>query len=193
QPKSKKTNPTGNLRLSQTDSDFEHKSYFYETFFGGLPWSPTPGKETEQEVIVVFHCWIDGSDYGFQEIRISHDPRRVAEQGNVPTVLHWGPLSPILKNTNYIGHFVTLEQMKDRTFNLFISEKPRGEYLAYDLRNTRMILLSESWTKLGAVAKLGQQEERREIITAMGIFSGRHFPVTSFCGRCAGHCRYGVS
>jgi len=130
QPKSKKTNPTGNLRLSQTDSDFEHKSYFYETFFGGLPWSPTPGKETEQEVIVVFHCWIDGSDYGFQEIRISHDPRRVAEQGNVPTVLHWGPLSPILKNTNYIGHFVTLEQMKDRTFNLFISEKPRGEYLA---------------------------------------------------------------
>ena len=27
----------------------------------------------------------------------------------------------------------------------------------------------------------------------MGIFSGRHFPVTSFCGQCAGHCRYGVS
>ena len=28
----------------------------------------------------------------------------------------------------------------------------------------------------GAVAKLGEYEERREIVTAMGIFSGRHFP-----------------
>lgn len=130
QPKSARSNPTGNLRLSQAESDFEHKTYFYDTFFDGLPWAPTPGKETEQEVIVAFHCWVDGTDYGDQEIRISHDPRRVAGQGNVPTVLHWGPLSPILKATNYIGYFVTLEQTKDRTFNLFISEKPRGEYLA---------------------------------------------------------------
>ncbi|AIT62131.1 hypothetical protein CDOO_00735 [Corynebacterium doosanense CAU 212 = DSM 45436] len=38
----------------------------------------------------------------------------------------------------------------------------------------------------GAVAKFGRQEDLREIITAMGIFSGRHSPVKSSCGRSGG-------
>lgn len=129
QPKSARTNPTGNLRLSQAESDIDHRSYFYETFFGGLPWSPRPGEDTEQEIMVNFHCWIDGTDYGKQEIRISHNPGRVAGQANVPTVLHWGPLGPVLRQTNYIGYFVSLELTAKEEYNLFISKTPRGEYI----------------------------------------------------------------
>lgn len=126
QAKSAKSNPTGNLRLSQEGAAIDHKHYFRDDFFEGLSWAPTEGKETEQEVVVGFHTWIDGDDLGVQELRISHDPHRVAGQGNVPTVLHWGKLGKILRETNYVGQYVSLERTDDGEFNLIISEEPRG-------------------------------------------------------------------
>lgn len=128
QVKSANSNPTGNLRLSQEDAPIDHKVYFRDDFFGGLPWTPTDGKESEQEVIVGFHTWIDGRDYGVQDLRISHDPRRIAGQGNVPTVLHWGTIGKVLRETNYVGHFVSLERTESGDFNLIISPAPRGDY-----------------------------------------------------------------
>lgn len=129
QVKSATSNPTGNLRLSQEDVAINHKVYFRDDFFGGLPWTPSDGKASEQEVVVRFHAWVDGQDLGEQDLRLSHDPRRIAGQGNVPTVLHWGPLGPILRGTNYIGFYVTLERVLGGRFNLVISKAPRGEYI----------------------------------------------------------------
>lgn len=129
QVKSASTNPTGNLRLSQGDAPINHKVYFRKDFFGGLPWTPSDGKASEQEVMVRFRIWIDGQDHGVQDIRLSHDPRRIAGQGNVPTVLHWGPLSPVLRATNYIGFYINLECLAVGGFNLVISRAPRGDYL----------------------------------------------------------------
>jgi len=130
QPKGKHSNPTGNLRLSQEDADINHKIYFRNDFFAGLPWSPTPNKTTEQEVQVTFHTWIDGQDLGPVEIRISHDPNRISGQGNVPTVLHWGPLGRILRGINYIDFFVNLEITNVGEYRLIISEGPRDDYVA---------------------------------------------------------------
>ena len=45
----------------------------------------------------------------------------------------------------------------------------------------------------GAVAKFGRQEDLREIITAMGIFSGRHFPREIILWAVRWYCRYGLS
>lgn len=128
QVKSAKSNPTGNLRLSQEDAPIDHKVYFRDDFFGGLPWTPTEGKESEQEVKVGFRTWIDGGDFGVQDLRVSHDPGRISGQGNVPTVIHWGVLSQVLRETNYIGYYVSLERTDDRDYNLVISKKPRGDY-----------------------------------------------------------------
>lgn len=128
QVKSDNSNPTGNLRLSQEDAPVDHKVYFRYDFFGGLPWTPADGKDSEQEVIVRFQTWIDGQDHGMQDLRISHDPRRIAGQGNVPTVLHWGPIGKILRETNYVGYFINLERTESGNFFLIISPAPRGGY-----------------------------------------------------------------
>ena len=40
---------------------------------------------------------------------------------------------------------------------------------------------------------MGQWEDRREIIRAMGIFSGRHFPREVILWAVRWYCRYGVS
>ena len=45
----------------------------------------------------------------------------------------------------------------------------------------------------GAVAKFGRQEDLREIITALGIFSGRHFPREIILWAVRWYCRYGLS
>lgn len=128
QAKSAKTKTTGNLRLSREEAAINHKRYFREDFFGGLPWAPTDGKDSEQEVMVGFHTWIDGQDFGVQDLRLSHDPGRISGQGNVPTVLHWGVLGPEMRSTNYIGHFVSIERTTDGRYNLVVSQAPRGDY-----------------------------------------------------------------
>ncbi|WP_420168303.1 phospholipase D-like domain-containing protein [Streptomyces violaceoruber] len=128
QVKSAASNPTGNLRLSQEDAPIDHKHYFRDDFFGGLPWTPTEGKETEQEVVVGFRTWIDGADHGIQEIRLSHDPKRISGQGNVPTVLHWGALAPTMRETNYVGLYISLERTTGDQYNLVISQKLRGDH-----------------------------------------------------------------
>lgn len=128
QVKSAKSNPTGNLRLSQEAAEVDHTRYFRDDFFGGLPWAPTAEKDSEQEVMVGFDTWIDGQDLGVQDLRLSHDPRRISGQGNVPTVLHWGVLSSAMRSTNYIGHFVSIERTTDGRYNLVVSQTPRGDY-----------------------------------------------------------------
>ncbi|WP_323986767.1 phospholipase D family protein [Microbacterium plantarum] len=130
QPKGAKTNPTGNLRLSREAAPINHKTYFREQFFEGLPWTPTEGHNTEQEAVAEFNVWIDGHDLGAVDLRLSHDPERVSGQGNVPTVIHWGrDLGEVLKRTNYIGQYVTLEKTMAGRFNLVIARNPRGDYL----------------------------------------------------------------
>lgn len=128
QVKSPGSNPTGNLRFSQETAAIDHKVYFRDDFFGGLPWTPRDGKATEQEVVVGFRTWIDGVDHGVHDLRLSHDPRRIAGQGNVPTLLHWGDLSPLLRQTSYAGMYVSVERTTGGEYNLVISKSPRGEY-----------------------------------------------------------------
>jgi hypothetical protein len=130
QVKSTNSRATGNLRLSKEGAAVNHTTYFREDFFGDLPWTSTEGKESEQEVVVTFRTWIDGDDFDLQELRLSHDPRRISNQGNVPTVLHWGQLSKVLRRTNYVGHYVSLERTKGGAYNLVISQAPRGDYQA---------------------------------------------------------------
>lgn len=129
QAKGANTKLTGNLRLSQEAAAINHRVYFRDVFFGGLPWTPAEGRSSAQEVIVGFHTWIDGTDFGVQDLKISHDPGRISGQGNVSTVLHWGVLGPELRATNYIGLYVSIERTTTGEYNLVISQAPRGDYM----------------------------------------------------------------
>ena len=125
------SNPTGNLRLTQAGHGLRHETYFYQDLFGGLPWAPTSGKVTEQEVLVDFDCVIGGTALGIVTLRISHDPGRISGQANVPSVLHWGPtLSAMLRGTNFVGQFISIERLADGSFRLTISAAPTGAFIA---------------------------------------------------------------
>lgn len=128
-PKTANSNPTGNLRLSQERFPFDHQSYFIADFFGGLPWSPRAGKDSEMEVIVSFDTFVNGVSYGAVDLRISHNPYRAAGQGNVPSVLHWGPvLSKVLREADFVGSYVTLERVHPDAFRLIIGPNPTGDF-----------------------------------------------------------------
>lgn len=128
-PRTANSNPTGNLRLSQEHFPFNHQTYFISDFFGGLPWSPRSGNESEMEVIVSFDSYVDGVSFGELDVRISHNPRRAAGQGNVPTVLHWGPVfSKALREGNFINSYVTLERVRPDGFRLVIAAQPTGDF-----------------------------------------------------------------
>jgi hypothetical protein len=125
------SNPTGNLRLTQAGHGLRHETYFYNDLFGGLPWAPTFGKATEQEVLVDFDCIVGSTTLGIVTLRISHDPSRISGQANVPSVLHWGPtLGAMLRGTNFVGQFITIERLADGSFRLTITPAPSGPFLA---------------------------------------------------------------
>lgn len=129
QIKTLNSNVTGNLRLNRSKSGINPATYFRDDFFGGLPWAPAEKKPLEEEdVMVIFRTWIDGQDYGLQELRVSHNLGRIADQNNIPTVLQWGPLSPVMRETNFVGMHLSLERTYSGEFNLVISEDPRGDY-----------------------------------------------------------------
>lgn len=128
---SSSSNPTGNLRLTQAGHGLRHETYFYQDLFGGLPWAPTPGKTTEQEVLVDFDSVVGGVTLGIETLRISHDPSRISGQANVPSVLHWGPtLGAMMRGTNFVGQFITIERLADGSFRLAISPAPTGPFIA---------------------------------------------------------------
>lgn len=123
--------PTGNLRLSKANNPIDHRDWFRSALFGGATWMKVlmPGG-TGEETIVNFDVKIHGSALGGFDLRVSHAPWRIAGQNNVPTVLHWGQdLNPILRNTDFTGDYVTLEQLSDGTLRLTISSSPLGPSL----------------------------------------------------------------
>jgi hypothetical protein len=114
------TNPTGKLRLSKAGNDIDHKTWFRDVFFDGIPWKSEVRQGNTYEVAIVrFQVTIDDREIGIFSLSIDHAPHRVADQNNVPTVLAWGPeLMEILKGTNYSGKTVELTRAPDGAFKL---------------------------------------------------------------------------
>jgi hypothetical protein len=128
QPRGAGTNPTGNLRLSQEDFSIDHTTYFREVLLGGLDWRPAVRVAGMEELWVVMETVVAGDYLGPVNLRISHLPSRISNQGNVPTVLHWGDLGPRMRSNNYVGLYVTLERGAMDKFNLTISDHPTGPF-----------------------------------------------------------------
>jgi HKD family nuclease len=111
QPPSAGTNPTGNLRFAQarfiaTSGLINHRTYFRNDVFGRLPWTPSGGDmESASANFRIIHR---GHHLGDFTLRISHAPRRIAHQNNVPTVLHWGDALDAIRAANVLGTTLSL-------------------------------------------------------------------------------------
>ncbi|XID95021.1 phospholipase D-like domain-containing protein [Paenibacillaceae bacterium WGS1546] len=104
------TNPTGNLRLAQAGfkvygSIIDQTTYFRHDVFGSLNWSTRQrvGNSPLEVANTLFHIEISGISQGVFDLQISHDLDRVAGQGNVPTIIHWGSALPTIRRTNLMG------------------------------------------------------------------------------------------
>lgn len=125
QPVNPATNPIGNLRLTESGHDINHRRWFRDTLFGPADWRQTHDTSGNQieEAIVPIAVVIGGVDLGQMLLRLTHAPHREAGQGNVPTVLHWGPeLNRLLRSTDYSGHIVRIERFDDGGYRLSIAQ-----------------------------------------------------------------------
>ncbi len=121
-----KTNPTGVLRLAQArfkvnDTLINFKTYFRNEIFGQLNWTQRARAQNSplEETHTDFQLEIDGTSKGVFNLRISHDPDRVAGQNNVPTTLHWGDAINAIREQNIKGKTLSLFQIEDET-SLFL-------------------------------------------------------------------------
>lgn len=114
---------TGNLRLARGEvNDIDQKSFFREVMFGDAAWSATQtARGIKEEAIIPFEVVIDATDHGYINLKIDHAEYRIARQANIPTWLHWGALSSVLRATNYTGAWVIIERRTDGTYKLEIT------------------------------------------------------------------------
>lgn len=109
------SNPTGNLKLSQAKFRvnnvlIDQTTYFRNNIFNNLTWVATkPGNSSYEEAFCQFEINILGNAIGTKTLKLSHDPVRIAAQGNTPTWLHWGnALITILQQNNITGKTLNL-------------------------------------------------------------------------------------
>lgn len=117
------TQLTGNLKLSQarfrvSNVVIDQTTYFRNQVFNSLNWSNTkPGNTSYEEAFCVFDVTLLGNSLGSFTLKLSHDPVRIAGQGNTPTWLHWGDLIPSLQQTNITGRTLNL-YATNQTFSI---------------------------------------------------------------------------
>lgn len=106
---------TGNLKLSQArfrvnNVYIDQTTYFRNNIFRNLTWVHTkPNNNSYEEAFCPFDITILGNSVGVQTLKLSHDPVRIAGQGNTPTWLHWGnTLIPLLQQNNITGKALNL-------------------------------------------------------------------------------------
>lgn len=111
---------TANLKLSQarfkvSNVIIDQTIYFRNQVFNNLTWVQTKANNNSyEEAFCPFDITILGNPIGVHTLKLSHDPVRIAGQGNTPTWLHWGnSLLPFLQQTNITG----------RTFNLYVANQ----------------------------------------------------------------------
>jgi len=89
----------------------DQKTYFRNQVFNNLNWNKTkPKSNSYEEVNCEFDVTILGKHLGVFNLKISHDPVRIAGQGNTPTWLHWGDVlvEYLRKKTNVMGKTLNL-------------------------------------------------------------------------------------
>jgi hypothetical protein len=121
-PTNPNSNTTGNLKLARAGHDIDQKTFFRYEMFGSANWSTEQrSRGSFEEAIVPFEVIFAGVDLGQINLKIDHAEFRIANQGNVPTWLHWGALRERLQSSNYTQSWVIIERRLDGTYVLEIT------------------------------------------------------------------------
>jgi len=122
-PPSPNSNPLGNMRLTKAGHQIEWLTWFRHELFGPAAWhDETDRKGNPIEVAEIpFAVTIAGEPLGVRTLKVDHAPHRESGQSNHASVLHWGPLAPVLRETNYSDYTLTLERLADDSYRLDIS------------------------------------------------------------------------
>jgi hypothetical protein len=106
------TNPTGCVRLTQArndnDVEIDQTTYFRHDVFGGFPWGVVRHGPLVEATVVPFHLTIGGEYLETADLQVRHKPSGEAEQGNYTTSLHWGELTPDIRNRGLTGRVLNL-------------------------------------------------------------------------------------
>ena len=123
-PPSSTSNPLGNLRLTKSVHPIDWRTWFRNEMFGDETWVAGRDRKgnPKETAIVPFAVTIDGRSLGAMELEVDHAPHRESGQGNHATVLHWGELLPILRDTDYKDCTVKIQRVSDGTYRLDISK-----------------------------------------------------------------------
>lgn len=122
---------TGNLRLSKAGHPIDWTTYFRQVFFQDANWEAVnPSDPAYEMCFVEMDVRINGDSLGLTAFRVDYDPRRIADQGNVPTVLKWGALGSRLRREDHTDEFVVLEKLVDGTYRLTIQPTEPTEFMA---------------------------------------------------------------
>jgi hypothetical protein len=110
--------------LTKAGHDIDHLTWFRRTFFREpVDWKPAVdrGKKPIELADVEFDVTIDGVDRGTFKLKVDHGPHRESKQGNVPTLIHWGPeLGAMLRAHDHSGQMLTLERLEGGSYRLTI-------------------------------------------------------------------------
>jgi HKD family nuclease len=107
-------NPIGGLKLTQArwkvdGQVIDQTTYFRDTLFEYYEWTVGERKPTQQETTIVrFDVYILSVSYGLYDLIISHKPSGESGQGNYTTKLHWGDLTPVIRNPKLVGRMFRL-------------------------------------------------------------------------------------
>ena len=107
------TSPTGALRLSRARHDIDQTTYFRRDFFVREHWDVDPGNPLTEWANVTMAVFVYGQLLGNMIFRVDHNPQREAAQGNVTTVLKWGPMNAYLRANDHENDWVLLEALND--------------------------------------------------------------------------------
>ncbi len=113
---------TRNLRLVRGNREIEWTTWFrdelfqYENWQADLDVNQNPIELAEVEFLVT----IGGQSHGRVELTVSHAPHRESQQANHASVLQWGPLARVLRDTDYTGDLVEIKRLADGSYTLTI-------------------------------------------------------------------------
>jgi hypothetical protein len=107
------SNPTGVLSLTQAgfrvgNDRINPTRYFRYEVFTRRPWHEDRSDPTKEMTAERFQLHVASQDCGIFDMSLSHKPAWEAGQHNYTTALHWGPGTPYIKHTEYVGRTLRL-------------------------------------------------------------------------------------
>lgn len=116
--------PVPYIRLTRSGHASDTQTWFRNTFFAGVSWTPGHfGTHAVEQATVTFSVKMPGQTSKTRKLIVTHDSGREQTGKSTPnTWVHWDDdTRNELRANNYAGRKIILERSKSGTFSLTIS------------------------------------------------------------------------